>query len=209
MKAIDRVMESIHKKGLKPAIVERDLSLSNGYLATMAKRKGNLGEDVLLKLSKYLDFSLIELITGEQPTLVKESNKQSGIPLVSIHAIGGFGNSRFAIQEKDVKAYYVVPKFQGCKVDFMIEVAGSSMYPKYNSGDVVACTIIRERHFIQWNKVHVIGTKEQGILIKRLKKGAKSNYITAISDNKDYDPFDIPENEITGIALVIGVIRLE
>ena len=171
--------------------------------------------DVLQKiLSTFDDIDADWLIHGKGDMLKVtekpiESKDRNGIPLVSIHAIGGFGNNSFSIKEKDVKAYYVVPKFQGCKVDFMIEVAGSSMYPKYNSGDIVACTIIKESQFIQWNKVHVIGTKEQGILIKRLKKGAKSNFITAISDNKDYDPFDIPENEITGIALVIGVIRLE
>lgn len=30
-----------------------------------------------------------------------------------------------------------------------------------------------------------------------------------ISDNKSYDPFNVPLEEITGIAIVSGVIRLE
>ena len=33
--------------------------------------------------------------------------------------------------------------------------------------------------------------------------------LTAISDNKDYPPFDIPIEEITGIALVVGSVSLE
>lgn len=131
-----------------------------------------------------------------------------GIPLVNVTAIGGFGNSNFAIEQRDVKDYYVIPKFQHKKVDFMIEVEGSSMYPKYNSGDVVACRVINEHSFIQWNKTHVIATKDQGIIIKRIKKG-ENGCLLMISDNKDYDPFHVPTEEIEGIALVVGVIRLE
>ncbi|MCT4646438.1 MAG: helix-turn-helix domain-containing protein [Carboxylicivirga sp.] len=132
-----------------------------------------------------------------------------GVPFVEKLAAAGFGNGEFAIDKQDVKDYYVIPKFKNRKVDFMIEVCGSSMYPKYNSGDVVACRIIKESTFIQWNKVHVLATKEQGILIKRLKKSKIKECLLAVSDNKDYEPFDIPESEITGIAIVVGVIRLE
>ena len=150
-----------------------------------------------------------ELKELEKSDIKLTQAKKLLIPFVGIQAVGGFGNQDFSIQEQDVKNYYVVPKFQGRRIDFMIEVSGASMYPKYNSGDVVACTIIRDSQFLQWNKVHVIATQEQGILIKRIKKGPDNNTITAVSDNKTYDPFDIPINEITGIALVVGVIRLE
>jgi transcriptional regulator with XRE-family HTH domain len=134
---------------------------------------------------------------------------KGGIPLVGLRAIGGFGNGNFVIEQKDVKDYYVVPKFAHKKIDFMIEVEGSSMLPKYNSGDVVACLIIREHRFIQWNKAHVIATIDQGIIIKRVHPGKSSKSYLMVSDNKEYPPFEVPINDITGIALVVGVIRLE
>ena len=83
------------------------------------------------------------------------------------------------------------------------------MSPKYNSGDIVVCAIIRGSKFIQWNKAHVIATKEQGVLIKRIRKSTDDNTILAISDNESYEPFEIPKNEIIGIAIIVGVIRLE
>ena len=55
----------------------------------------------------------------------------------------------------------------------------------------------------------MIATREQGILVKRIKQADDSNCLLAISDNKDYDPFLIPLDEITGVAVVVGVIRLE
>lgn len=157
------------------------------------------------------------LITGKGEMLrngVSEPHPQhspnmAGIPLVEIEAVAGFGNADFAITEQDVKDYYIVPEFSLLHIDFMLKIRGSSMYPKYNSGDVVACTIIKERNFIQWNRCHIIATASQGILCKRLLPSERKGYIRAVSDNTSYPPFEIPEEDITGIALVVGVVRME
>ena len=140
---------------------------------------------------------------------INEASNIKPIPLVTETAAAGFGNEYFSIAEKDVKEYYVIPKFRFCRVDFMIEVSGLSMYPHFNPGDVIACTILHDRKFLQWNKCHVIATREQGILVKRLMPSKHEGCFTAISDNKDYPPFDIPVEEITGIALVVGSVSLE
>ena len=140
---------------------------------------------------------------------IAEKGKIKPIPLVTETAAAGFGSEFFSIAEKDVKEYYVIPKFRFCRVDFMIEVSGLSMYPHFNPGDVIACTILNDRKFLQWNKCHVIATREQGILVKRLMPSEHEGCLTAVSDNKDYPPFDIPLEEITGIALVVGSVSLE
>ena len=168
-------------------------------------------------INKFVNINAEWLLTGEGEMLKSEntstetSKEESvkGIPLVNATAIGGYGNNVFSFEERDVKDYYVIPKFKHKQVDFMIEVEGSSMYPKYNSGDVVACRIIKERNFIQWNKTHVIATREQGIIIKRIKPSDAPNSLLMISDNESYDPFNVPEEEIEGLAIVVGVIRLE
>jgi len=173
-----------------------------------------LGEGSMIKkLKKYqmsessLENQLIKEPEARHRAIKVDEQQPKCIPLVLADAIAGFGSLEFAIQDQDIQGFYRVPDF--VDVNFMIRVKGSSMYPKYNSGDVVACRIIRESQFIQWNKVHVLATTEQGILIKRLKKGASPECLLAVSDNKDYDPFEVPINEITGLAIVIGVIRLE
>lgn len=142
-------------------------------------------------------------------TTIWETTNVKPIPLVTETAAAGFGNGLLSIEEKDVKEYYVIPKFRYCNVDFMIEVSGLSMYPHFNPGDVIACTILKDRKFLQWNKCHVIATREQGILVKRLMPSTKDGYITVVSDNKEYPAFDVPFDEITGLALVIGSVGLE
>lgn len=155
--------------------------------------------------------SKIEAINNHEAIPFAEAarNGLSPIPLVTQTAAAGFGNANFSIEERDVKEYYVIPKFKYCKVDFMIEVSGLSMYPHFNSGDVIACSILRNTQFIQWNKCHVIATREQGILVKRLMPGDDMQHLRVVSDNKEYPPFDIPVDEITGIALVVGSVSLE
>lgn len=131
------------------------------------------------------------------------------IPFVSTMVAAGFGSADFTITKKDIRDYYVIPKWRRQHVDFIIEVTGDSMQPKYYPGEVIGCSILRESKFIQWNKPHVIATREQGLLIKRLMPSSKENCLKAVSDNKTYPPFDIPQEEITGIAIVVGYVGLE
>ena len=213
----ERVLYFIENQGEKKETFFEDLGMSYANFKGVQK-KSALGSDKIDKiLSKYPDLNLEWLFSGKgemlkSGTTKTETSKEEsvkGIPLVNATAIGGYGNNVFSFEERDVKDYYVIPKFKHKQVDFMIEVEGSSMYPKYNSGDVVACRIIKERNFIQWNKTHVIATREQGIIIKRIKPGDTPNSLLMISDNESYDPFNVPEEEIEGLAIVVGVIRLE
>ena len=190
------------------------LGIKQNTLSTW-KSRNTMDYDLVISKCDFIDANW--LLTGEGEMLKSgntntETSKEEsvkGIPLVNATAIGGYGNNVFSFEERDVKDYYVIPKFKHKQVDFMIEVEGSSMYPKYNSGDVVACRIIKERNFIQWNKTHVIATREQGIIIKRIKPSDTPNSLLMVSDNESYDPFNVPEEEIEGLAIVVGVIRLE
>ena len=143
------------------------------------------------------------------PAIDGMPNDIKPIPLVTERAAAGFGNECFAIQKRDVKDYYIIPKFRFCQVDFMIEVSGLSMYPRFKSGDVIACTILHDAKYIQWNRCHVIATREQGILVKRIMPSEQEGCFKIVSDNKDFPPFDLPTEEITGLALVVGCVSLE
>ena len=227
----ERIYEFCSEKGIKIRDFERACDLSNGYVSSM---RTGIGHGKLNNvLLAYPDLNRDWLLYGEGEMLVSSPNKHEEtpaiktevceenpklnkilanykqLPLVTQTAVAGFGNNDFAINEADVKEYYIVPKFRYHQVDFMIEISGSSMYPKYNSGDVVACTILRDGAFIQWNKCHIVATREQGILCKRLMPGSSEDCLKMVSDNENYPPFEVPKSDITGIALVVGVIRLE
>ncbi|MDT8347987.1 MAG: S24 family peptidase [Flavobacteriaceae bacterium] len=132
----------------------------------------------------------------------------NGIPLIPIDAMAGFGAGSHQVMEYDTRRY-IVPEFTELKVDFMIRVKGSSMYPKYNSGDLVACKKLSlQDAFFQWNKVYVLDT-EQGALIKRIRKTSQKDQVLIVSDNESYESFELHLSKVNAIALVVGVIRLE
>lgn len=131
-----------------------------------------------------------------------------GIPLIPIEAMAGFGSGTTQVMDYETERY-VVPEFTELKVDFMFRIKGSSMYPKYNSGDLVACKkLVLKDIFFQWNKVYILDTS-QGPLIKRIKRSQLDDHILIVSDNPSYEPFDLHVEEIHAIAIVVGVIRLE
>lgn len=91
----------------------------------------------------------------------------------------------------------------------MIEISGDSMVPRFYPGDIIACSILHNPKFIQWNKSHLIATEEQGLIVKRLMPGDTPDCLQAVSENKEYPPFFIPKEEIKAIALVVGSIHVE
>ena len=136
------------------------------------------------------------------------SDNHIGIPLIPVEAMAGFGAGSQQVMEYETQRY-VVPEFTELKVDFMVRVKGSSMHPKYNSGDIVACKKLNLQDlFFQWNKVYVLDT-EQGALIKRIKKTNGNDTILIVSDNESYESFELHLSKVNAIALVVGVIRLE
>ncbi|AUS04522.1 LexA family transcriptional regulator [Pseudotamlana carrageenivorans] len=185
---------------------------------SMWYKRNTFDTELLFKKCEFLNADW--LLSGEGSMLkpsrevpeasAQVSSNNNGIPLLPLEAFAGLGDAGIAGVPFDViEERYEVPLFKQVKVDFMLPVRGSSMYPKYSSGDVVACRLITELLFVQWNKVHVIDSISQGIIMKRLKKGLKEDHVLCKSDNKEYDEFEIPRSDIRNIALVVGVIRLE
>lgn len=134
------------------------------------------------------------------------ASPREGIPLIPFSAMAGALKGEQTVLEYECERY-VVPAFSGA--DFLMPVKGDSMSPTYLSGDIVACQRVpMSGLFFQWNKPYVLDTA-QGAIIKRIKPGSDKQHVLIVSDNKEYDPFELPYEDIYAVALVIGIIRLE
>ena len=234
---IERLQYYMQVKGINDNQMTLAADLSVGLLGKLKKNgKGMNSTNIEKILLNYSDLSPEWLLTGRgemlkvnctpksQTTHIKDTEKsqndqekdkpiahptnnpKEGIPLIPFEAMAGALTSEQTVLEYECERY-VVPAFKGA--DFLIPVKGSSMYPKYSSGDIVACQRISMNDlFFQWNKVYVIDTN-QGPLIKRIKPGSDKNHVLIVSDNEKYEPFELPYSAIYAVALVIGVIRLE
>ena len=135
---------------------------------------------------------------------------EKGIPLIPISAMAGFANGDTQIIDYEIIENYVIPEFLEKGVKYLIRVGGSSMYPKYSNGDLLACRPVHDQSFFQWGKVYVLDT-DQGPLVKRLFQYKEDDdYIECRSDNhSNYPPFKIAKTSIRKISIVVGVIRME
>ncbi len=214
-----RVKKFIEHERISIREFERRCSLSNGYINAISKviMPDKLSSIILQfpHLNKYW------VMTGEGNMLNNDADKaakpemmlsdvRKGSPLIPIEAIAGYGmgnNNGITYEDCD---YYVVPDFDKRGMDYLIRVSGSSMYPKYSNGDILACKKIHEITFFQWGKVYVIDSV-QGALVKRIFEDPKNeDNVVCVSDNKEhYPPFVLPKSEIRSLSIVLGVVRTE
>ena len=217
---IERLEEFIKNQCISVRSFEQTISASDGMIRRAINNKTDIQSKWLSKIAdNYPQLNLNWLITGKGSMIISTQNKDSnelpiahhtdskeGIPLIPINAMAGAFTEDQQIMEYECERF-IIPSFKGA--DFLIGVKGSSMYPRYNSGDIVACKRLNLQDiFFQWNKVYVLDT-DQEPLIKRIKPGTDKGHVTIVSDNKDYEPFELAIDHIYHVALVIGVIRVE
>lgn len=231
---ISRVRE-IEATGVSQADIAKKIGVMPQYLTPILSGKRNASEKLILKLCNSFGinpndlYALIKkpigLMTDEEiaaqdkeiaegkwnvataPPQAKPSEQPNeGIPLIPLDAMAGAALGELQIMEYECERY-VVPMFRGA--EYLIPVKGDSMQPKYTSGDVVACKNIPLNDlFFEWNRPYVIDTK-LGAMIKRIRKGKDDDHVLVVSENTDYEPFELHKSQINAVALVVGVIRLE
>lgn len=212
---LDRIKQFIDSEGIAVSAFEKSIGMSNASFGKSLRSGGAIGTDKLENiLSVYPNLSPNWLLTGEGAMLKGENlpvahqttSPKEGIPLIPLSAMAGAFTGEQTVLEYECERY-VVPAFNGA--DFLIPVKGNSMTPTYVSGDIVACQRVPMTGlFFQWNKPYVLDTA-QGALIKRIKPGSDKDHVLIVSDNEQYDPFELPYSEIHAVAMVIGIIRLE
>ena len=200
--------------GINPSNISKIFHDSQGRYLT---------NSTLLKINSALNnvFSQDWVLTGRGAMLVEQSGKGAGdsvrtgninggngLPLIPIDAVAGFNGVDVQGVRLEDCSRYVVPEFAELHAEYMIRVSGSSMYPKYSNGDLLACRRVQEVTFLQWGKVYVLDSN-QGAMVKRLFPCEDSEVVECRSDNPNYPPFRLPKSEIRSVSIVVGVIRFE
>ncbi len=193
--------------------IATDLECGRTKLSEILAGRMMAGTDVIAQLCQKYEISPDWILCGRGPQwkseIPTEVPPKSSLPLIPIEAVAGFNG----IDEPGISfaecPVYAVPEFIAAKAEYMIRVSGSSMYPKYSNGDILACRRIPEITFIQWGKVYVIDSM-QGAMVKRLFEiDDNPDELLCKSDNENYPPFRIPRSEIRSLSIVLGVVRLE
>jgi len=212
----DRVMQAIsiileEKKNLTKATLAESLGVKPAKFSEILSGRMLAGTDIMSILTDTYNISADWLLTGngniyKEDTITTTQTKTKTLPLIPAEAFAGYGE--YTYDDMTIEEYYAIQDFDNA--DFLIRIKGDSMSPKYNGGDIIACKVVKEVTFWQWHRVYAICTRNQGILIKRVEEYPQNrSFITLVSENPIYRPFELHEDEIVSVALVLGAIVME
>lgn len=196
-----------------------------GYSHTAIRRIYNQdsapgGELIELFLSAFPEINPTWLVTGKGDMLlpadstlaVAESQLTSrenwlGVPFYSgISAKATPGYLAFSDQPEVPEGYIKIPGMEDCTA--ALRVSGDSMYPSYNSGDIILCKEVQDRAFILWGEPYVVVTAD-GPILKRLKPDpSDDSRVMLISDNTAYDPVRLDSKKIRKLYRVQARVQL-
>lgn len=96
-----------------------------------------------------------------------------------------------------------IPEFRDCTD--AVNLYGDSMLPIYKSGQII---ILKEwnESFIDFGNVYLVITKSGNRMVKYLRKGSDVTHVMCVSENRDFDPFEIDKSDILRLYLVKGGI---
>jgi repressor LexA len=226
---LERIKQYLDYKNISISAFEKSIGMSNASFRKSLNNKGAIGSDKLENILRtYSDLSPDWLFSGKGNMIVNGSyqlnsekdssdNKdeftaeplpldgyyKKSIPLIPLNEKGGVLSEEMEPESKCER--YIIPAFDGA--NFLFTVRGTSMLPAFRPGDIVACKSVPLKNlFFQWNNIYVMDTS-QGVLVKRVKPGKDKKHILIVSDDNNYNPFELSCSDITSIAMVVGVIR--
>jgi phage repressor protein C with HTH and peptisase S24 domain len=177
----------------------------NRSAITQARNKDAVPDKWILKLYRAFGLNPSWIEDGTGPMFLRNAGDSvfKNIPKVKARLSAGSGSFEAGAE---IEGYYAFRKdWLSTKGNInqmvLMNIFGNSMEPELKDGDTIL--IDESQKDILAGAVYAIGV-EDTILVKRLEK--HPNKLVLISDNKDYSPVYLNENEIGNIRIIGKVI---
>ncbi len=125
-------------------------------------------------------------------------------------AMAGYLGSYVSEGNEPLEWFYM-PFLQGKGLYACFRVQGRSMEEYVLEGSWVVCRLLEEAWQIRSGNIHLVATKSEGVLLKRLRvePKLKDKGIICYSDNPHYLPFFVPNEEILAVWAVEMFLQKE
>lgn len=206
----DRILQFCNAVGVRPGRFERECGLSNGYLSKLRNEPSR--DKIGVIASTYPNLNIDWLLTGEG-SMLKESSAVEGEKVrqasrrpirywTDVDATGG-GVQLFDDTLTNEYIDISIPEFRDCTD--AVNIYGDSMAPLYKSGQII---ILKEwtENFIDFGNVYLVITRNGNRMVKYLKKAQDDAHVLCVSENPEFDPFEIEKASILKLFIVKGSI---
>ena len=210
-------------KSLKKRDIAGFLKLKSSTFSEILNNRSNVSAEVVANFCTEYKIDIVWLLTGkgemlktektEEPivkivegrdlvpkvVVVNEENDEAFIPLVEYKAQAGYLTGYLDENYIEKLPMYNVPGLYGGTFR-MFQVKGLSMYPTLQDGSYIIGEFVDNWEYMTDNRVYIIVTINEGIIVKRVKnriKKYKSLYCS--SDNREYGNIRIPIEDVKEI----------
>ena len=205
---------------LDPIELAKLLGVSKEYIYMLQNGKRSISKKLANKIESVFGIdttfslgeenALPELIVN--PNEWKDSlsnisnNSSKGVPFYDIDVTATLAESY--LDSKEVPEYYVdFPPFNDC--DAFTRVYGDSMYPKYQSGEIIAIKKLSNLDIMRWGETHLIVTDSYYDNLRTIKnihpcENDEDSIVIEASNPKFKGTNKILKKHILGLFLVKG-----
>lgn len=179
----------------------------NRSAITQAKKKNDFPAKWLLDLYRLFGLNPDWIETGNGPTYLKPSDSHGfefkGIPKVKARLCAGGGSFEVGSEIEGYYSFRTEWLLQKGNSDNMVlmDIFGNSMTPELKDGDTVL--VDESQKAVLAGALYAIGIDDT-IMVKRVEK--HPNKLVLISDNKDYSPIFLRNEEMDTIRIIGKVI---
>ncbi len=205
----DRIIQYLDFKGYSKYRFYKNTGVSEGVLS----KKSDLSEENTLKtISYYTDMSPEWLLTGKGEML-KSNNmeKLSHKEVDGSHFVGFYypnvdaaAGLNFGTNNDEQEKIPISIPHWGENLNF-INVFGDSMYPKFQSGEIIGVKEV-EYVYLTYGNTYVVVMQNGDVHLKYVRKGKDENHIVLASENDMYEDKEFHIKHIRAFHQVKGVI---
>ena len=212
------------KKGWTQEKFSKKIGIKRSLVGAYEEGRSDPRLNNLLKMCEVFQISLDNILKNDVSKLLESQYLKSDSQDVKVLSItvDKLGEENIELINQKASAGYLnsysdfefiqnLPKFQLPFLNFSgthraFEIKGDSMLP-LTSGSIVIGKYIEDIGFVKDGKTYILLTKEDGIVYKRVE--LLDNSIKLISDNKEYEPYQIANLDILEIWEAIAFFSLD
>ncbi len=209
----ERLLEFIGSEKIAVSEFERRAGLSNGYVSKERRAISNDKIPYINKAFPNLNMRWVntgegEMLNGNDSNIVNE-NEVILVPILNLDARGGF-SSNDTLETECKIGLMPFSRNIAREGDFVIQIYGDSMSPKYESGSMVLARRIEMwREYIEFGATYILELQDARRIIKNVHKGKDENSFKLVSINPAYEASDIPKSMVVNVFRVLMSIQRE